>query len=57
MYGLMQVEIMIGFIFLYAVIASIPILGFMAVITKMTGDKSFFKRIFDNYSREQGWKD
>lgn len=51
----MQVEIIIGFIFFYLTIAAIPILGFMALITKMTGDKSFFKRIFDNYSREQGW--
>ena len=57
MYGLMQMYLIIFFIFIYLVIAAVPVILTMATITHLSGDKAFFRRRIDKYMREQGWID
>lgn len=57
MYGLMQAYLMIFFIFIYLIIAAIPVIFVMATVTFLSEDKAFFRRRVDNYAREQGWID
>lgn len=55
MYGLIQAYIIIAFIFLYVMIAAIPLIFVMATVTFLSGDKAFFRRRIDKYARKQGW--
>lgn len=56
MYGLIQAYLMIFFIFIYLIIAAIPIVIFMAAVTHLNGDKAYFRKKIDKYAEKQGWR-
>ena len=49
MYGLIQAYLIIFFIFLYLVIAAVPIMLLMATVTYMRKDKAYFRKKIDKF--------